>query len=76
MLTSCGIHNNKDCHLNMVFHSFFLQVKHYHVTYVDDDVKLLKINCQNFNLYVIFSFKSGELLYTNLLHVGMATIRL
>ena len=54
-----------------ILRSFVLQVKHYHVTYVDDDTEPLKITCQPFNVFTLNSGKSEELIYITFLHAVM-----
>ena len=51
-------------------------VKHYHVTYVGDDDKPLKITFQNFDGFIRCSGKSGKLLYITILHSGISTLGL
>ena len=58
----------------ILFCSFITLVKHYHVTYVHEENKLLKINCQYCNGYVSLVRKSGKILSINFLHEGMSTI--
>ena len=57
-----------------MFCSFVTLVKYYHVTYVDDDNKPFKINCQICNDFLTCAGKSGDILYIAFLHAGMSTI--
>ena len=61
-------------HKYEILRSFVPLVKHYHVTDVDDDNKLLKIKYQCCNVYARCDVKSVKLLYITFPCAGMATL--